>query len=191
MNSLMLTRKKLLFLFTFILVIISIHKFIFEIKLREIENSKQTLKQYKFEMKNVKETFEKYKNIDKELIKINDVIYEKSEKLLDYIGQEEILLILNEIIEKSKLNTTKIEFLEEENIYISEDESLLNPKTINVNITYSDKYESLLDFIAYVNNYSKSITIENLSIDIDEYENLTGKIILKFYSVSKIHKQKT
>ncbi|KAB3537367.1 LysM peptidoglycan-binding domain-containing protein [Alkaliphilus pronyensis] len=95
------------------------------------------------------------------------------------IKQEEIILLINDFVEKSNLSTINMNFTPINKEIIEE----IPLDLMEVHIAYEAGFLSLLDFIEEINKHDKKIIIKNLTITSEKDGYLRGDIALSFYGL--------
>ena len=161
------------------------------------------------ELKTLKEDIASQKKLEIELLDLQDKIKNESQRYFLTLDQEEIILILNEFVEGTKVKLKSVNFEEprvetvgategeegesqaqaetEENTdENAEDKDSTSLDVHTVSLEYESDYYSLLDFLKNISSYHKKIMIKNININKEETGKIIGNITIEFYVIGKI-----
>ncbi|ARE87552.1 hypothetical protein [Clostridium formicaceticum] len=110
--------------------------------------------------------------------------------------QEDVILLLNDFILENTLRISSLSFLEArtETFYSGEedqeasDENQLTVEVFSAQINFESDYEGLMDFLQRIREYDKKILAKNLRINNNSGGQLSGNLLLDFYSVPEVDK---
>jgi len=105
-----------------------------------------------------------------------------STDFFDYIEEEDVINIIDEIINKSGINIGSISITSDD--LNSGEANTMSIPLICITLSYRDGFTKLMNFIAEVENYHKEIIIKNLSIVSGEVFEMTGSVTLELYYFS-------
>lgn len=175
--------------------------------------SAQTFKVEREQKRNQLQTFRldvaSQKKLEIELLNLQDKIQDQSQRYFLTLDQEEIILILNEFVEGTKVKLKSVNFEEprveavgesegeedesqsqaetgENTDENTEDKDSTNLDVHSVSLEYESDYYSLLDFLKNISSYHKKIMIKNININKEDTGNITGNTTLEFYVIGKI-----
>jgi len=102
------------------------------------------------------------------------------------LEQSTLILLLDSFINNTDLEITGVQFSEYRMEQIEENE--LN--AISVSVPFIGYYESLLDFLKQVRQNDKKILIKDINISNNEEGQVSGNVVLDFYSIPSLGTKK-
>lgn len=190
--------KYLILFFIIILTLFLLYKYIFSPQINKVNTLEKKLDDYRIKVSESKNSIESIKNIDKQIKVENYKISTSTDNIFPLLEQERIILLLNDIIQKSSLNVQNINFSDLDfnpiNKNIKEDQSDTNNVLANIMTEYSldsskrdsnieenkdekekesIKIENISTTLTYIGDYKEIINFIKL------VENFGKKIIIR------------
>lgn len=183
-------REKHLFLLFFVVLLFWLsYQFIFipqSIKLKALTAEKQNIEN---QIKILEELISKDYDLKLEEETLKSNLYEKYQKYYYTIDQPDIIHILNAIIEDSGLKISSMSFTQPSYV---DYEGLDGVNKISISLPFRGEYSSVESFLYQLQNSSKKLLVDNLSISRDGHDNIiNGHISLIAFSYGDEKKSET
>lgn len=211
MKKLKLSKREFTLLAVLGVVLLGIvyYKFIIIPQTASAETFKTQRDQKRNQLETLRDDIASQKKLEIELLDLQDKIKENSQRYFLTLDQEEIILILNEFVEGTKVKLKAVNFEEprveavgakegedgesqpqpetEENTGENvEDKDSTSLDVHTVSLEYESDYYSLLDFLKNISSYDKKIMIKNININKEDTGKIAGNTTLEFYAIGKI-----
>jgi len=172
--------KNLLLILFFTLLFWLTYQFLFipqQSKLAALYAEKEN---YEMQLKILEQAISKDDKLKLEEESLKNNINEKSKKFYYNIDQPGLMQLLNTIIETSDLNITSMNFSQPSSLDFKGLEEI---NAIGISLPFRGNYNALLSFLKAIENSSKKLLVEHLSISRDGEDNMiNGQILLSAFS---------
>lgn len=158
------------------------YKFIYIPQNEKLEALKLKRAEYELAIEDINTTLRKENAIKTEW---HDLNIEKERVVSNYfptLDQPQIIYLLNELIAHENVNIEDISFTRPE---ITEFEGF-QVNSMDIAIPYSGNYLGIMDVLESINGSSRKIMVDNLSMDANAENTLSGNMSLRVYSLDGI-----
>ena len=182
-----LTRREkiLLGILIFAVLIYGYVQFLVNPQLVKLSALKAEKQKFDLEMKKLQTADAQEKQLDDTIVNLNQQVRELSSNYFTNTEQEEIILLLNEFLNKPDIKSSAMTFTPLAEIVLGDHKANL----MNASLTYEGSYENLMELLRSMWKFEKQIIVENVNMSKNEASLISGNMLLNFYNLGNLTDQ--